>query len=343
MAASRMELSSDWHISLINVNDNAMQSIKNEIVEILQLNDDDNQDSIVLDLLNNGRQALAKYEQDIIPEIYAEVMKNDDNTLMTSLKKIFQQQWETQYASSHEWFISFLKEYEFGENADVYQRVLNRTAEYGNGFIKHCPLLSIVLQLLFEGIGDEELLEAKVFDDRYLNESDVRNTKCLEEINACDELWFSITNDGLTSITKHPEYITEDVMKQQLNKTQSTLFQALCVYYRPQLFSLLETHKIANRVNLHDSLLENVAEHGWLTGLTTIQNKITPRSYSNLSTSMNSLVEQRKAQKQKVQHQSVRKNEDEANVEKNDATSNNIPSESNNANLTTPSSKESGS
>ncbi|CAF0833116.1 unnamed protein product [Didymodactylos carnosus] len=338
-----LHLSSGEHISLINVDDNAMESTKNKIVEILQLNDDDNQDSIVPDVLNNGRQALVKYEQDIIPEIYTDVMKNDDNKLMTSLKKFFQQQWETQYGSSHQWFISFLKGYEVGENVDVFQRVLNRTAEYGNRFIKHCPLLSIVLQLVFESIGDEELLEANVFDDRYLKESNVHNIKCLEERNVCDELWFSITNDGLTSITKYPEYIIEDVMNQQLDKTQSTLFHALRVYYRPQLFSLLEIHKIPNRGNLYDLLLENVAEHGWLMGLETIQRQITPRSYSNLSTSINSLLEQRKAQKQKVQQQSIRKNEDEVHLETNNVTSNNIQSESSNANLTTASSKESGS
>ncbi|CAF4655141.1 unnamed protein product, partial [Rotaria sp. Silwood2] len=173
---------------------------------------------MVNDLLENGRRSLVEYEEDIISEIYTDAMNENDNKLMISLKKYFQQKWETQYGTSNQWFISFLKEYENGENRDIYERVLNRTAEYGNRFMKHCPILSIVVQLLFESIDDQCLTEANIFDDQYLEEASVFNNQCMEETNVCDELWFSITNDGLQSITKYSEYIVEDVMNQQLNR-----------------------------------------------------------------------------------------------------------------------------
>lgn len=337
-----MDLFSGECSSPIDMNDNKMKSIKNELVQILQLNDEPNQDSIIIDVLNNGRQALIKYESDIVPDIYENVMNNENNELMTSLKKFFKQKWEIQYGSSHQWFVSFLKQYEIGENVEVYQRVLKRTAEYGNRFIKHSPLLSIVIQLVFEDIADNELLTAKLFDDRYLNGSNPQNENCSGEINSCDELWFSITNDGLTSMKKYPEYIVEDIMSQQLDKTQSTLFQALREYYKPQLFLLLKTNDILNRENLYESLLENVAESGWLAGLQKFQRKLTPKSYEKLSKSVNSFLEELKAQKQKAQQQAIQKSEEEQHIRPNNETSNNIQLGTSQTNLTAASSEEIG-
>ena len=133
----------------IYVSDDAMKSITNEIICVLQLDDNENKDQIVNDLLENGRQSLVKYQEDIIPETYTAEMEVENGKLINLLKKYFQQQWETQYGSSKEWFILFLKKYQKGENHDLYERVLIRTAEYGNKYMKDCPVLSIILQLLF--------------------------------------------------------------------------------------------------------------------------------------------------------------------------------------------------
>ncbi|CAF4368770.1 unnamed protein product, partial [Rotaria magnacalcarata] len=54
---------------------------------------------------------------------------------------------------------------------------------------------------------------------------------------------------------------------EQLNKSQSVLFEALREYYRTQLFSLLKENRIPHRQQLYDLALDNVAEHGWLTGI----------------------------------------------------------------------------
>ncbi|CAF4774619.1 unnamed protein product, partial [Rotaria sp. Silwood2] len=116
---------------------------------------------------------------------------------MKSLKKCFEQHWKVKYGFSNQWFILFLKEYEDTIN---YNSVLNRTAEYGNKYLKDCPILSIVLQLLFEGIDDKFFDETNVFND----------------------LWCTITNNGLKSI----ENFSDD-------KKRSVLLQALREYYRP--------------------------------------------------------------------------------------------------------------
>ncbi|CAF3587469.1 unnamed protein product [Rotaria sp. Silwood1] len=159
---------------------------------------------------------------------------------MKSLKQYFEQHWKVKYGSSNQWFTLFLKEYEDAVN---YDSVLNRTAEYGNKYLKHCPILSIVLQLLFEGIDD----------------------KCFNETNVFNDLWYTITNNGLKSIEKFSD-----------NKKRLVLFQALREYYRPKLFELLKKSKVTDKDNLFELALNNVAEYGWLQGLQAVQNKIIP-------------------------------------------------------------------
>ncbi|CAF1347816.1 unnamed protein product, partial [Rotaria sordida] len=166
-----------------------------------------------------GRQSLSKYEEDLLPDIYEAAINENDGNLMKSLKKYFEQQWEVKYGSSNEWFILFLKEY------------------------KDCPILSIVLQLLFEGIDDT----------------------CMDETNVFNDLWCTITNNGLKSIENFSD-----------NKKRSVLFQGLREYYRPKLFELLEKIKIPDKDNLYELALDNVAEYGWLQGLQAVKKRIIP-------------------------------------------------------------------
>ncbi|CAF3403462.1 unnamed protein product [Rotaria sp. Silwood2] len=165
---------------------------------------------------------------------------------MTSLKKYFEQQWKIKYGSSNQWFISLLEEYKDAVN---YDSVLKRTAEYGHKYFKDCPILSIVLQLLFEGIDD------KFFD----------------ETNAFNDSWCAITNNGLKSIENFSD-----------NKKQSVLLQALREYYRPKLFELLEKSKIPDEDNLYESALDNVTEYGWLQGLQEVEERIIVRHFKIL-------------------------------------------------------------
>ncbi|CAF4005508.1 unnamed protein product [Rotaria sp. Silwood1] len=242
-----------------SLSDDIKKSITNEIICILQIDDNENKDEIVNNLLENGRHSLIKYKEDIISKIYKEVMNGNDNKLMMLLQKYFQQQCEIQYGKSNQWFISFLEQYRIGENHDIYERLLTRTAEYGNTYMKNCPILSITLQLLFEGIDDE----------------------CLKKTNVFNDLWFTITNGGLKSITQYSDYIIKNVMNEQL-KSQSILFQALREYYRQNVFSSLKQSNIVEKGNLYELVLDDVAKHGWLTDLKPIQDLITPRSYNRL-------------------------------------------------------------
>ncbi|CAF2098780.1 unnamed protein product [Rotaria magnacalcarata] len=238
------------------VDDDVLKLAKNEIIHVLQLEDDESKDEIVHDLMENGRQSLSKYEDDLLPGIYTAAINENDGDFMKSLKYYFEQQWKVQYGSN-EWFILFLKKHKDSQN---YQCVMNRAAEYGNKYMKNCPILSIVLQLVFEGIDDQ----------------------CLTELNVFNDLWLTITNDGLKSIEKYSDYVAKDLLDTIIEKKQLVLFQALREYYRPQLFQLLKESKINNTDNLYEFALDNVAEYGWLTGLQKLQNKIVPKYFKTL-------------------------------------------------------------
>ncbi|CAF4883015.1 unnamed protein product [Rotaria sp. Silwood1] len=144
-------------------------------------------------------------------------------------------------------------------NHNAYERVLIRTSKYGNKYMKDCPVLSIVLQILFEGIDDE----------------------CLKETNVFDDLWFTLTNDGLSSITKYSEYISKNCMSQQL-KSQSILFRALSEHYRENVFLSLKESKIVGDGNIYKLILDDITEHGWLTDVQSIKDDVAPRSCNML-------------------------------------------------------------
>ncbi|CAF2366778.1 unnamed protein product [Rotaria sp. Silwood2] len=228
------------------VNDEVLELVKKEIIRTLDLEEYKIKDTIINDLLENGRQSLSKYEKYILPDIYEASINEIHGNLIKSLKKYFEQQWEVKYGSSNQWFILFLKEYKDGVN---YDSVLKRTAEYGNKYLKDCPILSIVLQLLFEGIDDT----------------------CMDETNVFNDLWCTITNNGLKSIANFSD-----------NKKRSVLFQALREYYRPKLFKLLEKSQVKDKDNLYELALDNVVEYGWLQGLQAVRKRIIPIFFETL-------------------------------------------------------------
>ncbi|CAF1582935.1 unnamed protein product, partial [Didymodactylos carnosus] len=270
---TKMDCSSSENVDNIIDSGDMLRLITNELIKILMLDDDDeNKDKIVNDLLEHGRQSLTNYEEDIIPEIYKEQINSNDSELIKSLKKYFQLKWEKQYGLSNEWFISFLKQYKNKKHPDLYEYVLTRTAEHGNKYMKNYPILSIVLQLLFEDIDD----------------------KCLKEKCVFDDLWFSITNDGLKSITKYSDYIIAEIMNEQINKKQPGLFQALREFYRQDLFQLFKQSDITDNQNLYDLVLDNIAEHGWINGIKTIQDKITPKRYKILLENIDLFLKRRR-------------------------------------------------
>ncbi|CAF3530065.1 unnamed protein product [Rotaria sp. Silwood2] len=68
------------------VNDDYMiKLVVNEIIRSLDLDGHERKDQIINELLENGRQSLTKFEEDIAPKIYLTAMKGNDNELSLSL------------------------------------------------------------------------------------------------------------------------------------------------------------------------------------------------------------------------------------------------------------------
>lgn len=248
------------------INGDIIKLAIDEIIRFLDLNDNEQKDEIVKKLLESGRQSLLEYKDDFTPKMYSAAMNGNDNALMNSLKKYFEQQWKVQY-SSNESFIKFLRQ---SQDDEHYQCVLNRAAQYGNQVMKNCPILSIALQLLFDGIDDQCFTESNVFND----------------------LWHTIINDGLNSIRKYSDYITKASLDKIIKKEQLVLFQALREFYRPELFKLLKETSIKDKENLYELVLDNVAENGWLQGIQASQNNIIPRYFKMLLEKISSQKQQ---------------------------------------------------
>lgn len=251
------EISNECEINLSDNEDQFVKSFINEIIDILELDDKELGNEIARNLMENGRDGLRKYEDEIICRVYNQMMNNQDSKLINSLKEYFRQKWEIQYGSTNPWFISFLKQYENEEKHEIYERILTRTAQYGNKYMKDFPLLSIVLQLLFTDIISEE---------------------CLQETNVFDDLWMSITNDGLQSISKYSDYIVKKDLDEQLEK-ESVLFKALRKYYRPNVSSALKQSGSFIQGSFYDLLSDDITEFGWLSEMERIKEEFVPKRF----------------------------------------------------------------
>lgn len=247
-----------------------LESIKNDVIQLLALSNNRKKAEIIHDLLEHGRQSLVQYYDDLEPNIYQAAMSKSDSALLELLKRYFEQKWKSGY-HSNKWFILFLNEYKNSENHDWYEQVLTRAARYGNKFTNYNTTLSVVLQFFFEGIDDN----------------------CFNGTNVFNELWLSVMNDGLKSITKYSDYIVEDVMNQLISKDPPVLFQAIREGCHSDLFRLLERCGIINKQNLYELALDNVAEHGWKIGLQAIEKKITPKHYKLLLEKVDVFLEER--------------------------------------------------
>ena len=231
-----------------------LQSITEQIINLLHLDGNEKKDNILNDLFQYGQSSLKTYKDYIIPDVYTSVMNNDENELIKQLKIYFEEQWKRQYQSSNELFTRILNEIKSHNHQDMYEKVLVRTARYGQKYMKNCTILSISLQMFFQEITDE----------------------CLEDTTIFDELWYTITTDGIQLIRQYSEYITEDLMNKQITNKQSILFQSLREYYRQELIPFFQQCDIRDQLNLYGVALDHLAESGWKTGLQAISSKIVP-------------------------------------------------------------------
>ena len=242
-----------------------------KVSQLLELESAEEKDHIVADVLENGRQALVKYENVLVPDVYSgEINKSNKNSTVTAdtsseetpllklLKQYVYQQWEmTCKDQPILWlFINKVKD----ENNDHYELILRRTAEYGTTYTKSSSILAIVLQLLFQGIDDD----------------------CLTNKDVFSKLWSSVTDEGLKACNNFADYIAEDDLKQQLDDPVSPLFQALRTYYDEKLPELFKKHSISDTKDLYNIAIDNVTKSGWLVGVEAVKGKIPPVKYKQL-------------------------------------------------------------
>ena len=231
-----------------------IQLITDQIIKLLHLDGTEKKYDILNDLFQYGQSSLKTYKDYIIPDVYTSAMNDDENELIKQLKIYFEEQWKRQYQSSNELFTGILNEIKSHNHQDMYEKVLVRTARYGQKYMKNCTILSISLQMFFQGITD----------------------KCLEYTTIFDELWYTITTDGIQSIPQYSKYITKDLTKEQITNKQSILFQSLREYYRQELIPFFQQCDIRDQLNLYGVALDHLAESGWKTGLQAISSKIVP-------------------------------------------------------------------
>lgn len=234
---------------------------RDQIVELLSLDDNEKQDEILNDLFTSGLSSLTKYKEYLFPDIYDEFIVGENSRLTACLKSYHEEQWKLRYEASCPWFVQFLNRSKTNEHSCLYDQTLENTIKHGNKYMKTCPMLSITMQILFEN-----LLEFENTDDE----------------SVYDELWFTVTHDGLQSIEKYSEFLLAETIDEQLNSEQSILFQVLREFYRAAVIKVFQENKISNRANLHELALDNIARLGWLDGLKRIQNKFIPKNFQIL-------------------------------------------------------------
>ena len=74
-------------------NENQTKSVRQQIIDLLILNENEKQDEILNDLFTNGVQSLTKYQDDLFPDIYDEFIVKESVQLTECLKSYYEQQW----------------------------------------------------------------------------------------------------------------------------------------------------------------------------------------------------------------------------------------------------------
>ena len=231
-----------------------------QITNYLGIDTLDEKQEIVNDLLMNGRSVLRKYEQFLPPEIFSQEINDDSETPLLQLikdkLKIF---WEPSL-QGYPNALSFVNAVK-SDNPDHFRRVLQATAESGRTLT---PIVFAVLQLLFhtlDPVTDKDTLR---------------------------EIFHSLKNEGVHSLRKFADYISEDELEEQLIIQESPLVQALLMYNKEQVPTLLKKNKIPNTKDLYNVAAKSVTTSGLLKGIETVRSKITPILYKPLIESLGS-------------------------------------------------------
>ena len=155
---------------------------------------------------------------------------------------------------------SFIKEEKDFRNSNHFHNVEIRFAEYGTTYTGSSFILSFVLQLLFDSITDECILNGNIFTNLF---------KC-------------ITVKGIHAIEEqeYAKYIAPDDLKAQVNEDQSMLYLALRMYFRHEIEELFSQHGIPDKNQRYDILANQITKDGWLNGIQSIKDKIPEIKYN---------------------------------------------------------------
>ncbi|CAF4433682.1 unnamed protein product, partial [Rotaria sp. Silwood2] len=208
---------------------------------------------LVNQLIVNGRQALSRYEDDIVLGIYNTQMNKDGSQLLTLLKNYIEYQWQSH---TDDWFKIFLHEQKTKSPA-LYDRILTRTAEYGSKYVKDFPSLLLVVQFLFD-FTDQELEDKSKFET----------------------IWKTLVLEGRRSLSKFSEDLAQSVIKEQSETDQSALSLALGESYQQPLSTLLDI----NDPDLIEIALNCLVKYGWTEGLNynDVTYKFSPKKHREL-------------------------------------------------------------
>jgi hypothetical protein len=239
-------------------------NIAEQISNYLGLDTLDQKEQIVNDLLQNGRQMFRKYEKFVSPEIFLaetseanSLNEHGDSPLLSLIKQHIMNQWELslQSLSPVLLFINRTKE----ECFDHFNRVLQTTAETGG---TSAPILLILIQLIFQTLDPAA------------------------DKNVLNEIFNSLTTDGIQSLRKFANYIAGEDLEEQLSSYESPIFLSLLLYNNDQIPALLKKHKIPNTRDLYKLAIHSVTKSGLLIGLESVRAKIAPISYKSLTESL---------------------------------------------------------
>ena len=208
---------------------------------------------LVNQLIINGRQALSRYEDDIVLGIYNTQSNKDGSQLLTLLKNYIEYQWQSH---TEDWFQIFLHEQKTKSPA-LYDRILTRTAEYGSKYAKDFPSLLLVVQFLFD-FTDQELEDKSKFET----------------------IWKTLILEGRRSLSKFSEDLAQNVIKEQSENDQSALSFALRESYQQPLSRLLAM----NDPDLTEIALNWLVIYGWMEGLNhkDVTHKFSPKKHREL-------------------------------------------------------------
>ncbi|CAF0857758.1 unnamed protein product [Adineta ricciae] len=243
------------------------QIISQQIADYLHLHDGSGKDQVLSAILKGGRQVFCGYGVWGKSEVL-DTEKNwtkgeqSESRLLLLLKEYYFIQLQMLLEQSAPKLFRLIKEQKDSQNCDHFSVVQTRFAEYGTNYTGSSFVLSFVLQLLFEGITDEDVINGTIFA----------------------RLFKSVTENGIHGAEEKEfkDYVACADLKSQIADEQSMLYLTLRMYFYAEIQHLFSQRYISNRNQRYELLADSVTKNGWLKGIEAISDIIPPAQYNIL-------------------------------------------------------------